>query len=51
MGLVASHAVNHPYGHRKYETFAALAIVMMVLGCLESERARERVGGGLRAEG
>ena len=28
--------VNHPYGHRKYETFAALAIVMMMFfGCLE----------------
>ena len=25
---------NHPYGHRKYETFAALGIVMMMfLGC------------------
>ncbi len=28
--------VNHPYGHRKYETFAALAIsVMMFFGCYE----------------
>src|SRR5438093_2995720 len=27
---------NHPYGHRKYETFAALAIAgMMFLGCTE----------------
>ena len=27
---------NHPYGHRKYETFAALGIVvMMALGCWE----------------
>lgn len=27
---------NHPYGHRKYETFAALGIVaMMFLGCWE----------------
>jgi len=27
---------NHPYGHRKYETFAALGIVaMMLLGCYE----------------
>lgn len=27
---------NHPYGHRKYETFAALAVaVMMFLGCWE----------------
>src|SRR5881296_3009859 len=27
-------AANHPYGHRKYETFAALGIVMMMfLGC------------------
>lgn len=27
---------NHPYGHRKYETFAALAVaVMMFAGCLE----------------
>ena len=27
---------NHPYGHRKYETFAALGIVaMMLLGCHE----------------
>jgi cation diffusion facilitator family transporter len=27
---------NHPYGHRKYETFAALGIVaMMLLGCEE----------------
>ena len=27
---------NHPYGHRKYETFAALGIVlMMFLGCYE----------------
>jgi len=27
---------NHPYGHRKYETFAALAIAMMLfLGCWE----------------
>ena len=42
VGLVAISAagkppdVNHPYGHRKYETFAALAIVMMMFfGCLE----------------
>jgi cation diffusion facilitator family transporter len=42
IGLVAIAAarrppdVNHPYGHRKYETFAALAIVMtMFFGCLE----------------
>ena len=28
--------VNHPYGHRKYETFAALAIsVMLFVGCYE----------------
>jgi cation diffusion facilitator family transporter len=28
--------VNHPYGHRKYETVAALVIVMMMFfGCLE----------------
>src|SRR5262245_42134857 len=28
--------VNHPYGHRKYETFAALAISMMLFaGCYE----------------
>lgn len=28
--------VNHPYGHRKYETFAALAVaVMMIFGCWE----------------
>jgi cation diffusion facilitator family transporter len=27
---------NHPYGHRKYETFAALAIAgMMLIGCME----------------
>src|SRR5689334_19816522 len=27
---------NHPYGHRKYETFAALGIAaMMVIGCWE----------------
>ena len=27
---------NHPYGHRKYETFAALAVaVMLILGCRE----------------
>jgi cation diffusion facilitator family transporter len=27
---------NHPYGHRKYETFAALAVGMMLfLGCYE----------------
>src|SRR5262245_16591754 len=27
---------NHPYGHRKFETFAALGIVaMMILGCQE----------------
>lgn len=27
---------NHPYGHRKYETFAALAVAMMLfIGCLE----------------
>ena len=27
---------NHPYGHRKYETFAALGIVaMLLLGCRE----------------
>ena len=27
---------NHPYGHRKYETFAALGIAaMMFLGCWE----------------
>jgi cation diffusion facilitator family transporter len=27
---------NHPYGHRKYETFAALAVAMMLfLGCHE----------------
>jgi cation diffusion facilitator family transporter len=27
---------NHPYGHRKYETFAALAVaVMLFLGCYE----------------
>lgn len=28
--------VNHPYGHRKYETFAALGISMMLfVGCFE----------------
>ncbi|HKQ57205.1 MAG TPA: cation diffusion facilitator family transporter [Candidatus Eisenbacteria bacterium] len=38
---------NHPYGHRKYETFAALGIVLMLLlGCREViasviERMRE----------
>ena len=37
---------DHPYGHRKYETFAALGIVMiMFIGCWEIGRAscRERV--------
>lgn len=31
---------NHPYGHRKYETFAALAVaVMMFFGCWEIAEA------------
>lgn len=31
---------NHPYGHRKYETFAALAVaVMMIFGCWEIVQA------------
>lgn len=31
---------NHPYGHRKYETFAALGVaVMMFMGCWEIARA------------
>lgn len=31
---------NHPYGHRKYETFAALAVaVMMIFGCWEIAEA------------
>jgi cation diffusion facilitator family transporter len=31
---------NHPYGHRKYETFAALGIVaMMLFGCREIANA------------
>jgi cation diffusion facilitator family transporter len=31
---------NHPYGHRKYETFAAIGIVMfMFLGCFEIVQA------------
>lgn len=31
---------NHPYGHRKYETFAALAVAMMMfVGCWEIARA------------
>jgi cation diffusion facilitator family transporter len=36
---------NHPYGHRKYETFVALGIVgMLALGCTEIvESAIERV--------
>jgi cation diffusion facilitator family transporter len=36
---------NHPYGHRKYETFAALAVaVMMFMGCYEIvSRALERL--------
>jgi cation diffusion facilitator family transporter len=36
---------NHPYGHRKYETFAALGIVgMLFLGCAEIlEGALDRV--------
>lgn len=36
--MVASRPpdANHPYGHRKYETFAALAVaVMMIFGCWE----------------
>jgi cation diffusion facilitator family transporter len=36
--MVASRPpdANHPYGHRKYETFAALAVaVMMFVGCWE----------------
>lgn len=37
---------NHPYGHRKYETFAALAVAMMLfLGChgvISSALARMR---------
>lgn len=39
VGLAAARRppdANHPYGHRKYETFAALAIaLMMFLGCWE----------------
>ncbi|MBI1797110.1 MAG: cation transporter [Candidatus Eisenbacteria bacterium] len=39
IGLAVSRRppdANHPYGHRKYETFAALGIVaMMFLGCRE----------------
>jgi cation diffusion facilitator family transporter len=36
---------NHPYGHRKYETFAALGVAMMLfLGCYEiGTAAFERV--------
>ena len=36
---------NHPYGHRKYETFAALGIVaMLLLGCREiAARGLERL--------
>jgi len=36
---------NHPYGHRKYETFAALAVaVMMIFGCWEiAEAAIDRL--------
>ncbi len=45
--LVASRPpdANHPYGHRKYETFAALGVaVMMFMGCWEIGRAAfERV--------
>lgn len=45
--LVASRPpdANHPYGHRKYETFAALAVaVMMILGCWEiAEAAFQRL--------
>lgn len=36
--MVASRPpdANHPYGHRKFETFAALAVAMMMLvGCFE----------------
>jgi cation diffusion facilitator family transporter len=42
LALIALHLarrppdVNHPYGHRKYETFATLGIVgLMFLGCRE----------------
>jgi cation diffusion facilitator family transporter len=42
VGLIGVYAArrppdaDHPYGHRKYETFAALAIVaMLLLGCHE----------------
>ena len=37
--------VNHPYGHRKYETFAALGISMMLfVGCFEvASAALERL--------
>jgi len=42
VGLIGIYAArrppdaDHPYGHRKYETFAALAIVaMLLLGCHE----------------
>lgn len=40
--MVASRPpdANHPYGHRKYETFAALAVaVMMIFGCWEIAEA------------
>ena len=40
--MVASRPpdANHPYGHRKYETFAALAVaVMMLFGCWEIAEA------------
>ncbi len=42
VGLAVSHRppdANHPYGHRKYETFAALGIaVLMMFGCYEIAR-------------
>jgi cation diffusion facilitator family transporter len=45
--MVASRPpdANHPYGHRKYETFAALAVaVMMFFGCWQiAESAFARV--------
>jgi len=45
--MVASRPpdANHPYGHRKYETFAALAVaVMMIFGCWEiAESALSRL--------
>src|SRR5262245_18829343 len=34
---------NHPYGHRKYETFAALAVAMMLFAACQ-----EVIGGALQ---